>query len=151
MILILLKLINLKIINSIHNSSIYVSSESCEQISGSCGKFKIQQNSQAPSHLNQNVVEVNTAGFLNLNNRMYQLTVSMLIDIRLIFAMNNQNKCILSSPESKKRWRYQILSPADKAEVGRYATQHSTPQTVAHFKDTVECQMARVCHRLLES
>ena len=30
MILILLKLINLKIINSIHNSSIYVSSESCE-------------------------------------------------------------------------------------------------------------------------
>ena len=37
-----------------------------------------------------------------------------------------------SSPESKKRGRYQILSPAD---IGRYATQHSTPQTVAHFKD----------------
>ena len=49
-----------------------------------------------------------------------------------------------SSPESKKRGRYQILSPADKAEVGRYATQHSTPQTVSHFKDKYDLKATSV-------
>ena len=49
-----------------------------------------------------------------------------------------------SSPESKKRRRYQILSPADKAEVGRYATQHFTPQTVAHFKDKYDLKATSV-------
>jgi len=39
------------------------------------------------------------------------------------------------SPNGAKRGNYQILSPADRAEVGKYASQHSTPQTLAFFKD----------------
>ena len=42
------------------------------------------------------------------------------------------------------RGRYQILSLADKTEVGRYDTQHSTPQIVAHFKDKYDLKATSV-------
>ena len=67
------------------------------------------------------------------------------VDKRLADLRNEQlEQVYTSSPESKKRGRYQILSPADKAEVGRYATQHSTPQTVSHFKDKYDLKATSV-------
>ena len=38
------------------------------------------------------------------------------------------------STSTPKRGKYQIMSPVERADIGKYASQHSTPQTIAHFK-----------------
>ena len=54
----------------------------------------------------------------------------MSINELLTCAMGNLKRCTLS-PKGKKRGNYYVLSLADRAEVGKYASQHSTPQTIA--------------------
>ena len=49
-----------------------------------------------------------------------------------------------STPKSSKRGIYQILSPADRAEVRKYASQYSTPQTIAHFTDRFQLKSTSV-------
>jgi hypothetical protein len=47
------------------------------------------------------------------------------------------------STSTPKRGKYQIMSPVERAEIGKYASQHSTPQTIAHFKSRFNCPVSR--------
>ena len=65
------------------------------------------------------------------------LIESSSVDQRTTDICNEELEILYSDSESTstpKRGNYQIMFPAERAEIGKYASQHSTPQTIAHFK-----------------
>lgn len=46
--------------------------------------------------------------------------------------------------EKKIRAKYQVLSPVARAKIVRYGSEHITPQTIEHFKDTYELKPTSV-------
>ena len=65
------------------------------------------------------------------------LIESSSVDKRTTDICNVKFEMVYSDSESTstpKRRKYQIMSTAERAEIRKYASQHSTPQTIAHFK-----------------
>ena len=92
--------------------------------------------------------------FLSRNHRICYLKAAMLTnavdlcndELDKIYSSTCSSTCseTESTPKSSKRGIYQILSPADRAEVRKYASQYSTPQTIAHFTDRFQLKSTSV-------
>jgi hypothetical protein len=75
------------------------------------------------------------------------LIESSSVDKRTTDICNVELEMVYSDSESTstpKRGKYQIMSPVEHAEIGKYASQHSTPQTIAHFKSRINLKCTSV-------